>query len=82
MARKNFEQALARLEQISEELEAGDLSLEKSLDKFNEGMELVQFCSTRLEDAKSRVDLLLNKDGKLSAVPFAEDDGGDCDLPE
>ena len=82
MARKNFEQALARLEQITEELEAGDLSLEKSLDKFNEGMELVQFCGSRLEEAKSRVDLLLNKNDKLSAVPFAEDAGGDHDLPE
>jgi exodeoxyribonuclease VII small subunit len=82
MARKNFEQALSRLEQIAAELEAGEMSLEKSLDKFNEGMELVRFCSTRLEEAKSRVDLLLNQDGRLEAVPFAEENGGDRDLPE
>ena len=77
MAKKTFETALAKLEQITEELEAGDLSLEKSLDKFNEGIALVQFCSSRLDEAKGRVDLLLNKDGALTAMPFAEENGGD-----
>ena len=38
MAKKTFENALTRLEQITDELETGDLSLEKSLEKFNEGM--------------------------------------------
>ena len=82
MAKKNFENALARLEQITDELEAGDLSLEKSLDKFNEGIALVQFCNSRLEEAKSRVELLLKKDGNLIATPFAEEEGGDQDLSE
>ena len=54
----------------------------QSLDKFNEGIELVQFCNSRLEEAKSRVDLLLKKDGELVAVPFAEEEGGDNDLPQ
>ncbi len=76
MAKKTFENALAKLEQITEELEAGDLSLEKSLDKFNEGIALVQFCGSRLEEAKGRVELLLNKDGQLAAVPFTEENGG------
>ncbi len=82
MAKKTFEQALARLEQLTEELEAGELSLEKSLEKFNEGMALVQFCSGRLDEAKQQVELLLNKDGKLTGVPFAEDNGGDQKLSE
>jgi exodeoxyribonuclease VII small subunit len=82
MAKKNFESALAKLEQITDELEAGDLSLEKSIDKFNEGIALVQFCNSRLEEAKSRVDLLLKKDGELVAVPFTEGNGGDQDLSE
>jgi exodeoxyribonuclease VII small subunit len=82
MAKKTFETALARLEQITEELEAGDLSLEKSLEKFNEGMTLVQFCSGKLEEAKSQVELLLKKDGELVSVPFAEEDGGHQDLSQ
>ena len=82
MAKKTFENALARLELITDGLENGDLSLDKSLEKFNEGMTLVQFCSGKLDEAKSQVELLLNKDGKLASVPFAEEDGGDHDLSE
>jgi exodeoxyribonuclease VII small subunit len=82
MAKKTFENALARLEQITDELESGDLGLEKSLEKFNEGMTLVQFCNGKLEEAKSQVELLLKKDGELVSVPFAEEDGGDHNLSE
>lgn len=82
MAKKTFEQALARLEHITGELEAGDLSLEKSLEKFNEGMALVHFCSGKLDEAKSQVELLLHKDGELVSVPFAENDRGDQNLSE
>lgn len=77
MAKKTFETALARLEQITEELENGELSLEKSLEKFNEGMTLVQFCNGKLDEAKSQVELLLKKNGGLESVPFTEDNGGD-----
>lgn len=82
MAKKTFEQALARLEKIADELEGGDLSLEQSLEKFNEGMALVQFCNGKLDEAKSQVELLLKKDGGLASVPFTEDDGGDRNLSE
>lgn len=84
MAKKNFENALARLEQITAELEAGDLGLDKSLDKFNEGIELARFCNSRLNEARARIDLLLNKDGQVLMQPFvedSEDDGGYQDLP-
>ena len=82
MAKKNFEQALARLEQVTAELETGDLRLEKSLEKFNEGIELVRFCNSKLEAAKSRVDLLLTKDDEISGIPFTEDNGGNQNLSE
>ncbi len=82
MAKKNFETALARLEQITAELEAGDLSLDKSLDKFHEGIALTQFCNSKLEEAKRRIDLLLQKDGQLLSSPFAKESGGDQDLSE
>lgn len=82
MAKKTFETALARLEQITSELENGELNLEKSLEKFNEGMVLVQFCNTRLDEAKSQVELLLKKDGTLVATPFIEEDGGDQNLSQ
>ena len=51
MAKKTFESALARLEQISEELEDGNLSLEASLKKFDEGIKLAEFCNAKLSEA-------------------------------
>lgn len=73
MAKKTFESALTKLEQITTELEEGELGLEKSLKKFDEGVQLVDFCSETLEEARSQVELLIKKNDKLSAVPFAED---------
>jgi exodeoxyribonuclease VII small subunit len=72
MAKKTFESGLNRLESITMELEAGEISLEKSLKKFDEGIALVEFCNTRLEEARARVDLLLKKENKLEETPFEE----------
>ncbi|MBM9612780.1 exodeoxyribonuclease VII small subunit [Desulfobulbus rhabdoformis] len=82
MAKKTFETALTKLEQITEELENGDLSLEKSLEKFNEGMSLVQFCNGKLDEAKTQVELLLKKNGTLEAVPFTEETSGDQNVSQ
>ena len=73
MAKKTFETALARLEKITEELETGDLSLENSLKKFDEGIQLVHFCNTKLEDAKNRVEILLHKNGTVTTESFDEE---------
>jgi exodeoxyribonuclease VII small subunit len=78
MAKKTFESALTKLEQLTSEIEQGELALEDSLKKFDEAIGLVRFCNEKLEDARTRVDLLLSKDGALDTVPFAEEDeGGD-----
>lgn len=74
MAKKNFETALERLEQIAEELEQGDLSLESSLKKFDEGMKLVQFCNQKLNESQQQIDILLNRDGVPAPVPFQADE--------
>ena len=82
MAKKTFEEALVRLEEITRELEEGDLSLEKSLKKFDEGIKLAEFCNAQLSDAKAKVEILLEKDGKLEASPFEGTDVGDQGIPE
>lgn len=82
MAKKTFETALARLEQITEELEDGELSLENSLKKFDEGIKLAGFCSEQLSEARSKVELLLNKDGKIETIPFDGQNIGHTDLSE
>jgi exodeoxyribonuclease VII small subunit len=77
MAKKSFESALARLEQITEELENGDLSLEASLKKFDEGIKLTEFCNARLSEARTKVEILLEKNNRLEAEPFDEVEHGD-----
>lgn len=82
MAKQTFEDALSRLEQITEEMENGNLSLDKSLKKFDEGIKLAAFCNNSLTEARAKVELLLNKDGQLASVPFTGIDHGDQDVSE
>jgi exodeoxyribonuclease VII small subunit len=65
-----FEECLQRLEKIVQELEKGDVPLEKSLTLFEEGMQLSNSCRKELEDAEGKVEILLKHNGKLQAVPF------------
>ena len=77
MAKKSFEESLAKLEQITEELESGELSLEDSLKKFDEGIKLADYCNHKLQEAQQRVDLLLKKNGRIEPVPFQAPDDTD-----
>jgi exodeoxyribonuclease VII small subunit len=73
MAEKKFEASLARLEDIVQELEKGDLGLEQSLKLFEEGIKLSRICTKRLDDAERRVEILLkDKAGNMVAQPFEE----------
>ncbi|MBI2819364.1 MAG: exodeoxyribonuclease VII small subunit [Acidobacteria bacterium] len=78
-AELSFEEGLERLEAIVEELEKGDLALERALELFEEGMKLSVACRKKLEEAENRVEILLKKsDGKIAAEPFriGEDEPG------
>ena len=65
-----FEDSLQRLEKIVEELEKGDLPLEKALTLFEEGIQLSNSCRKELEAAEGKVEILLKQDGKLQPEPF------------
>lgn len=70
MTKKTFEDALERLDEITHDLESGELSLEASLKKFEEGIKLAQFCNSKLDECQHKVSLLLEKNGSLSETPF------------
>ena len=59
----NLEKALASLEDIVEELESGDLPLEKAMKKFEEGIKLTRNCQAALKDAEQKVEILLKSAG-------------------
>ena len=64
----DFESAVTELETIVKTLEAGDLSLEQSLQLFERGVQLSRFCHTRLEDAERRIEIL-SQSGERTAAP-------------
>lgn len=65
-----FEECLERLEQIVDQLEKGDIPLDQALGLFEEGIQLSNSCRKELEDAEGKVEILLNRNGKLQAEPF------------
>ena len=69
----NFEEAMARLEQIVRALEGGNVPLDESLTLYEEGVKLVKLCSTRLENAEKRIKILVDGgNGTLTEQDFAE----------
>ena len=67
MAAVKFEQAMARLETIVEELERGELPLDESLKIFEEGIRLSKTCLKILNEAERKVEILVqDRDGKRS----------------
>jgi exodeoxyribonuclease VII small subunit len=72
-----FEKAMKKLEEIVQELETGELTLEESLKKFQEGVKLSKFCSSKLDETENKITLLLkDHHGNLIETPFIDDDEG------
>ncbi|HSY11547.1 MAG TPA: exodeoxyribonuclease VII small subunit [Verrucomicrobiae bacterium] len=65
-----FEECLDRLEKIVGELEKGDVSLDRALELFDEGMKLSGSCRKELEEAEGKVEILLKRNGKLQPEAF------------
>ncbi|MEO0081316.1 MAG: exodeoxyribonuclease VII small subunit [candidate division WOR-3 bacterium] len=70
----DFEKALKELEGIVTQLEQGNLTLERSLELFERGVQLARQCKARLDAAQLRVSQLVKeKEGIMSEVPFEEE---------
>jgi exodeoxyribonuclease VII small subunit len=77
MANLKFEDAMARLEEIVNGLEKGDLSLDKSLKMFEEGVRLSKGCLKMLNEAQQKVEILVrDKDGKKKIRHFRLEEAG------
>ncbi len=66
----SFEETIKNLEQIANELEKGDLNLDESVTKFEEGMKLSKMCNDILESAEKRISILVKKDDGLTEENF------------
>jgi exodeoxyribonuclease VII small subunit len=73
MASPNFEKSMQQLEQIVNELESGDLPLEKALKKFEDGIRLSNLCAKKLDETEKRITLLIQDSaGNPTEAPFPE----------
>jgi len=65
-----FETALTKLETHVRTLEQGELMLDESLTIFEESMKLAKFCTKKLDEAEQKIEILLEKNGKLVKEDF------------
>ena len=70
MNKENFEDSMIKLEEIVTELEKGNLNLDESVSKFEEGMKLSKKCSQMLNEAEKKITILLENDGELKEENF------------
>ena len=70
MSKENFEESMKKLESIVNELENGNLNLDESVKKFEEGMKIAKQCNNILENAEKKITILLEKNGDFEEKPF------------
>jgi exodeoxyribonuclease VII small subunit len=68
-----FEENIKKLEKIVDELHGDKVSLEKAIEKFEEGVKLADACLKTLDQMRKKVEVIAKtKDGKLKVKPFEE----------
>jgi exodeoxyribonuclease VII small subunit len=75
---KDFETSLKKLEEVVKELEEGELTLEQSLARYEQGINLARFCNAKLEEAEKRIEMLKTDD---SGEPRRDAEGNIIQTP-
>ena len=71
----SFEASLKRLETIVDEMENSQLDIDKAMKLFEEGVSLVSQCSAKLDETKKKIEILIEKNGKMEKEKFTEKEG-------
>ncbi|MBO7611828.1 MAG: exodeoxyribonuclease VII small subunit [Elusimicrobia bacterium] len=71
----SFEASLKRLETIVDEMENSQLDIDKAMKLFEEGISLVNQCSSKLDETKKKIEILVEKNGKLEKEKFTKKEG-------
>jgi len=69
---KDFESALKRLEEITEQMESDKVSLEQSIDLYTEGLDIAKYCNKKLNVAEKKIKIIKEKGGALVEQEFVE----------
>ena len=68
--KKSFEEQMESLEKIVAELENGNLNLDESVNKFEEGLKISKECNKILEEAEKKITILVNENGEIKEENF------------
>ena len=74
---KDYESAIERLETITEQLEAGEATLEEAIGLYTEGLDIARFCNEKLEEAEKKIKIITEKSGLMVEEEFETDDEDD-----
>ena len=74
MSKAKFEENMESLEKIVTELEKGDLNLDESIAKFEDGIKISKECNKILEEAEKKITILLEKDGEVKEENFVSEE--------
>lgn len=66
-----FEQALTKLETIVREMEGGELSLDQMMSHFEQGTDLIKYCTTKLNEVERKIEVLVKKNDQVVAEPYS-----------
>jgi exodeoxyribonuclease VII small subunit len=69
-----FEEAMTKLEQIVDQLEEGDVPLEKAITFYKEGMELSKLCHDKLKSVEEQLTQIITEDGRTESFSIAEEE--------
>lgn len=79
---KDYESAVQRLEEITEQLESGESGLEQAIELYTEGLEIAQFCDKKLGEAEKKIKIITEKSGQFVEKEFDTADDEDEDDEE
>jgi exodeoxyribonuclease VII small subunit len=71
----SFDEAIKQLEEVVKQLESGQLTLEKSVELYQQGMELSLLCDTKLKQAELKIEVVTQSSDNLLKQPFETGSG-------
>lgn len=70
---KDYESAIKRLEQITVELESGEVGLEQSIQLYTEGLQIAKLCDEKLNEATRTIKLVTEQNGLITESDFSKE---------
>ncbi len=71
---KDFESAMQRLQEVTAQLESGEVKLEEAIDLYTEGLEIARQCDLKLTEAEKKIKIIMEKNGRVEEEDFGEKD--------